>query len=123
MCSILSSFICLRNWCLSFTSLHKSDCDLDLHLISSVVVVYLKFICGLKMPNKRWFWIAFMVQIVIPEQQNYAGCGKRTVIRYVARRLGLHVVEYNCHDLLASDKTSVALAQAFKTARRLYLEY
>ncbi|KAK7259407.1 hypothetical protein RIF29_25014 [Crotalaria pallida] len=46
------------------------------------------------------------------------GCGKRTIVRYVARRLGLHVVEYNCHDLMASDKTSVALAQAFKTARR-----
>ncbi|CAL0302445.1 unnamed protein product [Lupinus luteus] len=47
-----------------------------------------------------------------------AGCGKRTVVRYVAHRLGLHVVEYNCHDLMASDKTSVALAEAFKTARR-----
>ncbi|KAJ1412648.1 P-loop containing nucleoside triphosphate hydrolase [Sesbania bispinosa] len=47
-----------------------------------------------------------------------AGCGKRTVVRYVARRLGLHVVEYNCHDLMVSDRTSVALAQAFKTARR-----
>ncbi|RDX86979.1 Peroxisome biogenesis protein 6, partial [Mucuna pruriens] len=47
-----------------------------------------------------------------------AGVGKRTVVRYVARRLGLHVVEYNCHDLMVSDRTSVALAQAFKTARR-----
>ncbi|BAT86338.1 Peroxisome biogenesis protein [Vigna angularis] len=47
-----------------------------------------------------------------------AGCGKRTVVRYVACRLGLHVVEYNCHDLMVSDRTSVALAQAFKTARR-----
>ncbi|KAK7396859.1 hypothetical protein VNO78_18021 [Psophocarpus tetragonolobus] len=46
------------------------------------------------------------------------GCGKRTVVRYVARRLGLHVVEYNCHDLMVSDRTSVALAQAFKTAQR-----
>ncbi|XP_043720572.1 peroxisome biogenesis protein 6 [Telopea speciosissima] len=49
-----------------------------------------------------------------------AGCGKRTVVRYVARHLGLHVVEYSCHDLLASSerKTSEALAQAFKTAER-----
>ncbi|CAL5193309.1 unnamed protein product [Lathyrus oleraceus] len=47
-----------------------------------------------------------------------AGCGKRTVVRYVARRLGLHVVEYNCHDLMGSDRASVALAQAFKTAQR-----
>lgn len=47
-----------------------------------------------------------------------AGCGKRTVVRYVARRLGLHVVEYNCHDLMVSDRTSVALAQVFKTAQR-----
>lgn len=64
-----------------------------------------------------------MVHIVFPEQHNHAGCGKRTVVRYVARRLGLHVVEYNCHDLMVSDRTSVALAQAFKMARRLYLEY
>ncbi|XP_044503231.1 peroxisome biogenesis protein 6 isoform X2 [Mangifera indica] len=48
------------------------------------------------------------------------GCGKRTVVRYVARRLGLHVVEYSCHNLMASSerKTSVALAQAFNTAQR-----
>ncbi|XP_024017711.1 peroxisome biogenesis protein 6, partial [Morus notabilis] len=47
-------------------------------------------------------------------------CGKRTVISYVARRLGLHVVEYSCHNLMASSerKTSVALAQAFSTAQR-----
>jgi hypothetical protein len=49
-----------------------------------------------------------------------AGCGKRTVVKYVARRLGLHVVEYSCHNLMASSerKTSVALAQAFNTAQR-----
>lgn len=49
-----------------------------------------------------------------------AGCGKRTVIRYVARRLGLHVVEYSCHNLIAPSerKASVALAQAFNTAQR-----
>lgn len=49
-----------------------------------------------------------------------AGCGKRTVVKYVARRLGLHVVEYSCHNLIASSerKTSVALAQAFNTAQR-----
>ncbi|KAK2416583.1 cell division cycle protein [Trifolium repens] len=47
-----------------------------------------------------------------------AGCGKRTVVRYVARRLGLHVVEYNCHDLMGSERTSVALTQVFKTAQR-----
>ncbi|XP_010249705.1 PREDICTED: peroxisome biogenesis protein 6 isoform X2 [Nelumbo nucifera] len=48
------------------------------------------------------------------------GCGKRTVVRYVARRLGLHVVEYSCHDLMASSerKASIALAQAFTTAKR-----
>ncbi|KAL2345390.1 hypothetical protein Fmac_006675 [Flemingia macrophylla] len=47
-----------------------------------------------------------------------AGCGKRTVVRYVACRLGLHVVEYSCHDLMVSDRTSVALAQVFKMAQR-----
>ncbi|XP_010457304.1 PREDICTED: peroxisome biogenesis protein 6 [Camelina sativa] len=48
------------------------------------------------------------------------GCGKKTVVNYVARRLGLHVVEYSCHSLLASSerKTSAALAQTFNMARR-----
>ncbi|XVE73268.1 hypothetical protein DITRI_Ditri11bG0103600 [Diplodiscus trichospermus] len=48
------------------------------------------------------------------------GCGKRTVVRYVAKRLGLHVVEYSCHNLTASTekKTSAALAQAFNSAQR-----
>lgn len=50
------------------------------------------------------------------------GCGKRTVVRYVAHRLGLHVVEYGCHDLITSSerKTSVALASAFSMANRYY---
>ncbi|KAL6978421.1 peroxisomal assembly protein [Sarracenia purpurea var. burkii] len=49
-----------------------------------------------------------------------SGCGKRTVVKYVASQLGLHVVEYNSHNLIASSekKASVALAEAFKTARR-----
>ncbi|KAK1385186.1 Peroxisome biogenesis protein 6 [Heracleum sosnowskyi] len=48
------------------------------------------------------------------------GCGKRTVVKYVARRLGLHVVEFSCHTLMASSerKISDALAEAFLTARR-----
>ncbi|KAI3449524.1 hypothetical protein Pfo_006189 [Paulownia fortunei] len=48
------------------------------------------------------------------------GCGKRTVIRYVARQLGLHVVEYSCHNFMTSSekKTSIALAEAFNMARR-----
>ncbi|KAK6115023.1 hypothetical protein DH2020_007292 [Rehmannia glutinosa] len=48
------------------------------------------------------------------------GCGKRTVIRWVARQLGLHVVEYSCHSFMTSSekKTSIALAEAFNTARR-----
>lgn len=49
-----------------------------------------------------------------------AGCGKRTVIRYIARRLGLHVVEYSCHNLVASSekKMSISLAQTLNTAQR-----
>ncbi|KAL5731438.1 peroxisomal assembly protein [Ranunculus cassubicifolius] len=49
-----------------------------------------------------------------------AGCGKRTVVRYVARRLGLHVVEYSCYDLMSSSekKVSEALAHAFSAAQR-----
>ncbi|XP_023747852.1 peroxisome biogenesis protein 6 [Lactuca sativa] len=48
------------------------------------------------------------------------GCGKRTVVKHVASQLGLHVVEYSCHDLLASSerKASSMLAQAFSAARR-----
>lgn len=48
------------------------------------------------------------------------GCGKRTVVKHVARQLGLHVVEYSCHNLMTSSerKTSAMLAQAFTTARR-----
>ncbi|KAI3741822.1 hypothetical protein L1987_59500 [Smallanthus sonchifolius] len=49
-----------------------------------------------------------------------SGCGKRTVVKHVACELGLHVVEYSCHDLLASceRKTSAMLGQAFTAARR-----
>lgn len=49
-----------------------------------------------------------------------AGIGKTTVAKFVARRLGLHVVEYSCHNLFSSSerKTSAVLAQAFSTARR-----
>lgn len=49
-----------------------------------------------------------------------SGCGKRTVIRYVARQLGLHVVEYSCHNFMTSseNKASVALAEAFDVATR-----
>ncbi|XP_027117008.1 peroxisomal ATPase PEX6-like isoform X2 [Coffea arabica] len=48
------------------------------------------------------------------------GCGKRTIVKYVAHQLGLHVVEYSCHNLVASSerKTSAALAQAFSTGNR-----
>ncbi|KGN44900.1 peroxisome biogenesis protein 6 [Cucumis sativus] len=48
------------------------------------------------------------------------GCGKRTVIRYVAQRLGLHVVEFSCHDIMASSekRAPAALAQAFNMAHR-----
>ncbi|GMJ01088.1 peroxin 6 [Hibiscus trionum] len=48
------------------------------------------------------------------------GCGKRSVVKYVAKRLGLHVVEYSCHDLTASSekKTSAALTEAFNSSQR-----
>lgn len=49
-----------------------------------------------------------------------AGCGKKTVVKYVAQRLGMHVVEFSCHNIMTSSekKTSAALAQAFNTAQR-----
>ncbi|KAB2616220.1 peroxisome biogenesis protein 6 [Pyrus ussuriensis x Pyrus communis] len=48
------------------------------------------------------------------------GRGKRTVVRYIARRSGLHVVEYSCHNLMASSekRMSVLLAQTLNTAQR-----
>ncbi|XP_031100512.1 peroxisome biogenesis protein 6 [Ipomoea triloba] len=48
------------------------------------------------------------------------GIGKTTMTKFVARRLGLHVVEYSCHNLFLSSerKASAVLAQAFSTARR-----
>lgn len=48
------------------------------------------------------------------------GCGKRTVVRYVAGHLGLHVVEFSCHDLMAPSerKMPAALANMFKMAHR-----
>ncbi|KAH6766372.1 peroxin 6 [Perilla frutescens var. hirtella] len=59
----------------------------------------------------------FRVSILL---HGVAGSGKRTVIRYVARRLGLHVVEYSCHDFMTSSekKASIALSEAFIAARR-----
>lgn len=49
-----------------------------------------------------------------------AGSGKRTVVRYVARRLGLHVVDYSCNTLMegSENKASSLLTQAFNTAHR-----
>ncbi|KAJ8552971.1 hypothetical protein K7X08_020364 [Anisodus acutangulus] len=48
------------------------------------------------------------------------GCGKRTVVKFVARQLGLHVVEYNCQSIFGNSdrKTSAALAETFSMARR-----
>lgn len=56
------------------------------------------------------------------DTKSAAGCGKRTVVKYVARRLGLHLVEYSCHNLMASSerKGSSVLAQAFTFARRYH---
>ncbi|CAN6454667.1 unnamed protein product [Victoria cruziana] len=48
------------------------------------------------------------------------GSGKRTMIRYIARFLGLHVVEYSCHDLVEASerKISQSLRDAFLTVQR-----
>ncbi|KAM7255147.1 hypothetical protein ACFE04_020388 [Oxalis oulophora] len=49
---------------------------------------------------------------------NSVGCGKRTVVKYVACQLGLHVVEYSCHSITRFEKeTSAALTEAFNTAK------
>lgn len=67
-------------------------------------------------------FLVFMCKVG-PHPVLFAGCGKRTVIRHVASRLGLHVVEVSCHNLVASSerKASVALAQAFDMAQRYSL--
>ncbi|KAL8167782.1 hypothetical protein V2J09_009281 [Rumex salicifolius] len=51
------------------------------------------------------------------------GIGKRTAVRYVAHQLGLHLVEFDCRNLMeSSDKkaTVAALNQAFKAAQRYF---
>ncbi|XP_024540800.1 peroxisome biogenesis protein 6 [Selaginella moellendorffii] len=49
-----------------------------------------------------------------------AGVGKRTVARLVADALGIHVVEYNCYELVGASegKTALALEHVFKVASR-----
>ncbi|KAH7425798.1 hypothetical protein KP509_11G072000 [Ceratopteris richardii] len=49
-----------------------------------------------------------------------AGCGKRTTVRIAAEAIGMHVVEYNCYELLGptDGKTAAALSQAIQVARR-----
>ncbi|MCO5581336.1 hypothetical protein L7F22_035217 [Adiantum nelumboides] len=49
-----------------------------------------------------------------------AGCGKRTVVEYAAEAIGVHVVEYNCYELLGPTdvKTAAALSEAIEVARR-----
>ena len=32
------------------------------------------------------------------------GCGKQIIVRQVAKSLGLHIIEYNCYDLLGASK-------------------
>ncbi|XP_048129327.1 peroxisome biogenesis protein 6 isoform X2 [Rhodamnia argentea] len=61
--------------------------------------------------------VKFRVAVLL---SGLTGCGKRTVVRFVARRLGLHVVEFSCNSLMSSSerKTSIALAEAFNTAQR-----
>lgn len=45
------------------------------------------------------------------------------MVEYAAKEVGMHVVEYNCYELLGSSdgKTAAALSQAFEVARRLFL--
>ncbi|XP_030461673.2 peroxisomal ATPase PEX6 isoform X2 [Syzygium oleosum] len=61
--------------------------------------------------------VKFRVAVLL---SGLTGCGKRTIVRFVARRLGLHVVEFSCNSLMSSSerKTSIALAEAFNTAQR-----
>ncbi|KAH9620462.1 hypothetical protein KSS87_012247 [Heliosperma pusillum] len=50
-----------------------------------------------------------------------AGSGKRTAVRYVSQRLGLHVVEYSCHTFMAaSEKKTLSLLDEAFTAAHSY---
>ncbi|KAK9733644.1 hypothetical protein RND81_04G081200 [Saponaria officinalis] len=50
-----------------------------------------------------------------------AGSGKGTVVKYVSQRLGLHVVEYSCHTLMAaSEKKSLSLLTEALSAAHSY---
>ncbi|KAK8614573.1 hypothetical protein V6N13_068373 [Hibiscus sabdariffa] len=63
------------------------------------------------------FSLKFRVSVLL---HSLPGCGKRRVVRYVVKRLGLHVIEYSCHDLTTSfeKKTSAALTKALNSSQR-----
>ncbi|KAJ7543100.1 hypothetical protein O6H91_09G025100 [Diphasiastrum complanatum] len=52
--------------------------------------------------------------------QGVSGVGKRTTVKFAAEMLGMHVVEFNCYELIGASegKTASALRNAFETAAR-----
>ncbi|CAN0899019.1 Peroxisome biogenesis protein 6 [Linum grandiflorum] len=91
--------------------LPKSHVPLQAETVKTLASILTPPLCPSALSSK------FRVAVLL---YGVAGCGKRTVVKFVARRLGLHVVEFSCHNLTASSdrKISSELAQAFKTAQR-----
>ncbi|XP_047310635.1 peroxisome biogenesis protein 6 [Impatiens glandulifera] len=87
----------------------KGFAPLELDLVKKLACILAPSLCPSALSSK------FRIAVLLSGLQ---GCGKRTVAKYVAHKLGLHVTEYNCHDLMipADRKTSAALVDAFKTA-------
>ncbi|KAL3849784.1 hypothetical protein ACJIZ3_011666 [Penstemon smallii] len=89
----------------------KSFSPLQLDAVLNLASILAPTLCPSALSSK------FRVTVLL---HGVPGCGKRTVIKYIARQLGLHVVEYSCHSFMTSSekKTSIALSEAFNTARR-----
>ncbi|KAK4492575.1 hypothetical protein RD792_003390 [Penstemon davidsonii] len=89
----------------------KSFSPLQLDAVLNLASILAPTLCPSALSSK------FRVAVLL---HGVPGCGKRTVIKYIACQLGLHVVEYSCHSFMTSSekKTSVALSEAFNTARR-----
>ncbi|VFQ82114.1 unnamed protein product [Cuscuta campestris] len=83
---------------------------LQLETVKTLTSILMPTLCPSPLSSK------FRVAVLI---SGLPGIGKTTVVKFVARLLGLHLVEYNCHNLFASSegKISAVLAQAFNTAQ------
>ncbi|CAH9098755.1 unnamed protein product [Cuscuta epithymum] len=82
----------------------------QLNTVKTLASILMPALCPSPLSSK------FRVAVLI---SGLPGIGKTTIVKFVARQLGLHLVEYNCHNLFASSerKASSVLAEAFNVAQ------